>query len=149
LKTSYVLKGKVVERKSFTFERVELDRGELFETALTQIYSSSDFIPEKVYVSEPFDGLELVSKFLSQKKGKRVEVLVPKTGVKRELIKTLLKNCESSLKRRETESSLLKPLTDFLKPKREIKRIECFDCFPLWWGSPLCLNGFMGRGEVC
>ena len=122
-----VLKGKVVERKSFTFERVELDRGELFETALTQIYSSSDFIPEKVYVSEQFEGLELVSKFLSEKKGKKVEVLVPKAGVKRELIKTLLKNCESNLKRRETESAILKPLSDFLNLNQKIKRIECFD----------------------
>lgn len=142
-----VLKGKVVEKRSYTFERVELNRGELFETGLMQIYSNVDFIPDKVYVSEEFENMELVSKYLSEKKGKNIEIKVPKRGTKRQLINTLLKNCEISFKAMDKEIRKLKPLSLYISSKSVIKRIECFDVSHFSGESPYVSMILWENGE--
>ncbi|MCX7829787.1 MAG: excinuclease ABC subunit UvrC [Acidobacteria bacterium] len=127
LESFIVVDGRVVDKKSFLFEEVELEKDELWETTLTQIYSSTDFIPDELCLSSDFSNSGLVSKFLSEKKGTIVKVTAPKSGKKFSLIKTLLKNAELSYKTRLKESAKLEPLREFLNLKKPIKRIECFD----------------------
>ncbi|HPA27896.1 MAG TPA: excinuclease ABC subunit UvrC [Acidobacteriota bacterium] len=122
-----VLDGKVVDRTKRRFDRVELSREELFETVLTQIYSNSEFIPDALYISEKIGGQSLVSQFLSEKKGKKVEVFSPKSGKNGELLKTLLRNAEMEFRLNLRESQKLAPLQKLLSLKKEIRRIEAFD----------------------
>jgi len=122
-----VLDGKVVDRTKRRFDRVELTREELFETVLTQTYSNSEFIPDSLYISEKISGQALVSQFLSEKKGKKVEVSSPKSGSNAALLKTLLKNAEVEFRLNLRESQKLAPLRKLLSLKKEIRRIEAFD----------------------
>lgn len=127
LESFTLFEGKVVDKKSFSFEDVELEESEFWQTALAQIYINSEIIPDEICVSSDFDGIELVSKLLSEKKGKKVKISSPKSGKKLSLIKTLLKNAELSFSFETKESAKLEPLREILGLKNPIKRIECFD----------------------
>lgn len=127
LESFTLFEGKVVDKKSFSFEEVELKEDEFWQTALAQIYINSEFIPDEICVSSNFEGVELVLKLLSEKKGKKVKISSPKSGKKLSLIKTLLKNAELTFSSQLKESAKLEPLREILGLKSPIKRIECFD----------------------
>lgn len=127
LESFTLFEGKVVDKKSFSFEDVELEEDEFWQTALAQIYINSEFIPDEICVSSNFEGIELVAKLLSEKKGKKVKISSPKSGKKLSLIKTLLKNAELSFSFETKESAKLEPLREILGLKNPIRRIECFD----------------------
>lgn len=122
-----IFDGKVVEKKSFCFKNVELGKDELWQTALTQIYSNTSFIPDEICLSSNFEGMDFLQKFLTEKKGKTVKISSPKSGKKNQLLKTLIKNAEFSFKSLAKEVNALEPLQKILNLSLPIKRIECFD----------------------
>ncbi len=122
-----IIEGKIVERKNYFFEDVELKKDELWETFLTQIYSNTKTIPVEICVSEEFKSLNLVSKFLSEKLQRKVRIWNPKSGKKCQILNTLTKNGIFSLSMRLGESAKLELLRKILKLQKTIKHIECMD----------------------
>lgn len=122
-----VIEGKIVDRKNYLFEDVELEKDELWETFLTQIYSNCETIPLEICVSEEFKGLNLVSKFLSEKCGREVKIWRPNSEKKSQIIKTLTKNGHLALTMRLGEITKLEPLRKLLGLNNLIRKIECFD----------------------
>lgn len=127
LESFTLFEGKVVDKKSFSFTEVELKEEEFWQTALAQIYTNSEFVPDEICVSSDFEGMDFIAKLLSEKKGKKVKILCPKSGKKFSLIKILLKNAELSSLFQLKESAKLEPLMKILGLKNSVKRIECFD----------------------
>lgn len=125
--TFIVLDGKVVDRRRRRFSGVVLERGELFSSVLTRLYSDTEALPDNVAVSEEFREAPLVERFLSERRGRRVRVLFPKRGGKALLIRNLLENARLEFEAEVDASVLLKPLSEAIGLEAPPRRIECFD----------------------
>ena len=69
---------------------------------LLQYYDSAPYIPKEILLGEPCEDLEVMEKLLSEKKGSRVHITVPKRGEKVRLVEMARKNASDlALKRKE------------------------------------------------
>ncbi|MCO4826336.1 MAG: excinuclease ABC subunit UvrC, partial [Amylibacter sp.] len=108
----------------------DVDAAEALEAFIGQFYDSKE-PPRTVILSNEIENPDLMVNALSEKAGRKVEVLVPKRGEKAELIDGALRNARESLGRKmaenATQTKLLKGLAvafDLLGPP---KRIEVYD----------------------
>lgn len=125
--TFIVLEGKVVDRRRRTFSDVELERGELFSSILTRLYSDTAALPDGVAVSEEFEDAHLLERFLRERAGHRVRFVSPKRGEKASLMRNLLENARIEFESEVSAAVMLKPLAKAVGVKDSLRRIECFD----------------------
>jgi excinuclease ABC subunit C len=106
------------------------DKEILFEF-LQQFYGDGRFIPNEVLIPIRFDGIEVFSRWLSEKAGRRVNILVPKRGAKAKLTEIGTRNAEESFKRKSVEKRkelhVLGGIKDALSLAKIPAAIECFD----------------------
>jgi excinuclease ABC subunit C len=132
-----VVDGRVVDRKRFRFEGVLAHREELFLEILAGYYANLPVTPDGVAVSTSFDGMEFLSRLLSDRKGRKVEVVHPVRGEKAALIRTLVENARIEFDQVVSPEAVLKPLVEALGLPGPPRRIECFD-----------ISHFHGEGTV-
>jgi excinuclease ABC subunit C len=88
-----VRSGKVVDRDSFHLSDLEVhDDTSFMEACLEQYYELGRYVPGCVHLPVDFPGRSLVSEWLSNKKGTKVEVHVPQRGSKRRLVELVSRN---------------------------------------------------------
>jgi excinuclease ABC subunit C len=112
-----VRKGVVEDKQEFIFPEIE----DFFEEFLVQFYGSTD-IPDEIIL--PHEVSPSFEEYLSKKASKKVRVIVPKTGDKKELLEFVAKNITATFfagKERITE------LQKALSLKNPPHIIECFD----------------------
>jgi len=122
-----VVDGKVVDRRRWRFEDVEMEAGDLLASALTRLYGNAPVLPDGVAVSRDFDDMALLERFLSERKGRKVPVVRPRRGEKASLVATLLENARLEYDTKVDPASVLKPLAEALVLPAAPRRIECFD----------------------
>ncbi len=131
----YVRRGRVIGRKGTVVDRVEeLTDNELMGRIIRELYGEED-PPREVLVSiEPAE-VDLLSEWLTTRRGSNVSLRVPKRGSKRRLMKTTTINAAEAfarhrLKRQKDHNSRAKALRslqdelDLLDPPL---RIEAYD----------------------
>ncbi|MBP3337365.1 MAG: excinuclease ABC subunit UvrC [Clostridia bacterium] len=102
---------------------------------IKQFYSEASYIPKNIYIGTPCEDIELISTWLSEKKGSKVEIKQPMRGTKRELTLLAHKNARQAavdyiLKKAENKISISKTvmnLKDALGLKTPPMRIEAYD----------------------
>ena len=106
------------------------EAAEILEAFVGQFYSNKQ-PPRQLLLSHGIENADLVQKFLTEKLGKKVEVLVPQRGEKIELIANALRNAKESLARKmaesATQSRLLAGLAEAFGLDGPPKRIEVYD----------------------
>lgn len=132
----FVRGGKVIGREHFFFAgEADTDAKELEASFLKQFYASRDFIPSEILIPDELDELEILEKWLTEKRGLRVHLLVPKRGEKKNLVEMVRQNAVISLKHFEenvnaAEASVkegLSGLSEVLGLENPPKRIEAYD----------------------
>jgi len=125
--------GKVIDRDSFTLEEIEAhDDASLVAASLKQYYELGRYLPAEIHAPVDFSERELVSEWLTSKKGSRVEIFVPKRGGKRRLVDLVCRNAklafelDSQEERRQGEAGL-EALRELLEIPEVPRRIEGFD----------------------
>ena len=107
-----------------------IDEPEVLEAFLGQFYDQKD-PPPQILLSHPIENADLMTDALSQKLGRKVELLVPQRGEKAELIDGALRNARESLARRmaegQAQSKLLAGLADAFDLDAPPKRVEIYD----------------------
>lgn len=108
----------------------DLDLADILAAFLGQFYS--DKVPPRlVLLSEAPADEELITEALAERAGRRVELLVPQRGDKRQLVDQALLNAREALGRRLAESSaqqkLLQGVADTFGLETPPKRIEVYD----------------------
>ena len=135
LQAFYVRGGRVTGRKGFIVDKVEeLESPALIARFLERAYADAD-VPKEVLVPVEPDDRELIESWLSERRGSKVSVRVPKRGEKRALLETVTENARQAFGRhrlkRSTDftarSRMLKELQDHLGMDEAPLRIECFD----------------------
>ena len=122
--------GKLYDSESFIVDKPENpaeDRAGL----ITQFYTLRDGVPERVSVdSEPGD-LPLLEAWLSEKRGKKVQIFVPKQGEGMKLIALARENAAEKLSKytgkNVKQEKVLEELAQTLGLQRSPERIEAYD----------------------
>ncbi len=107
-----------------------LSEGEVLGSFLSQFYEART-PPRQVLISHDFDDRELVAEALSARLGRKVEVLVPQRGEKRELVEHARTNAREALGRQLAETAsqkqLLEGMAETFGLESPPRRIETFD----------------------
>ncbi|HEY7545690.1 MAG TPA: excinuclease ABC subunit UvrC [Blastocatellia bacterium] len=126
--------GKVVGKREFYWEDIAepFDPGALTGQALKQYYTVGDYAPGEVHVPVEFEDRQLLEEYLSNQRGRRVRILVPQRGVKRDLIDLVEKNARLNFDQRfrvqrPDAQKTLQELQDALELPELPERIESFD----------------------
>lgn len=78
--------GKLIGRESFTLKGTNNEAPEQVMTSfIKQFYSDSPYIPQLLLLQYPIEDAEIISDWLSNKKGSRVNIELPQRGKKKSL----------------------------------------------------------------
>src|SRR5712692_1267360 len=128
----FVRGGLLVGRKDFHWGQVEDQPDEeLARSVIEQFYNKEVIPPKQVLLPIALPEADLISQWLSEKKGEKVQVLAPERGTKHHLVQLAEENAAAALKdhlRDEaTERAAVEELQKLLHLKKAPARIEGFD----------------------
>jgi len=108
----------------------DIEAPEVLEAFIGQFYDQKD-PPRQLILSHPVENPDLVADALSQKLGRKVEILVPQRGEKAELVEGALRNARESLGRQmaegQAQAKLLRGLAEAFDLDAPPRRIEVYD----------------------
>ena len=169
--------GDIVGRREFFWEDLpdeDFHPSGFLSEVLMQYYSSSDaptipavdlqtrevrtsFLPREIHVPIDFEDRELLEQVLSKRRGRRVHILAPQRGEKRDMIDLVEKNAKLAFKQRfrvlkPDMKRVLEEMQETLELPRFPARIESFDISHIQGaenvaGMVVCDNGKMNRNE--
>ena len=89
----FVRDGKLIGREHYYMTHVSgIKREEILEDFVKQFYAGTPFIPRELMLQYEIADSELVEKWLSERKGSRVYIRVPKIGSKEKLVELAAQN---------------------------------------------------------
>ncbi len=106
--------------------------GEFFSALMKQVYIDQQYVPRDILSPVDFEDRSELEELLSEKRGSKVEILVPQRGEKRSLIDLAAQNAKQSFDQRfrvmkPQAKAVQEALQDALGLPDIPKRIECFD----------------------
>ena len=126
-----VRQGKLTDNLSYSLQDLEFPDEEIVGSLLTQFYQGQRFIPDEILLPVALEDREAREEYLSERKGKRIEILAPQRGDKRHLVTMAEENAKQSFGERHDQEKarerILRELQTHLRLKRYPQRIECFD----------------------
>ena len=132
----FVREGKVTGREHFMIENISDDPvKEVISSFIASFYGGTAQIPKTIYVPEEIEDQELIEKFLTEKRGSKVCIKVPKKGDKKNLLDMVRNNAkimldqfkEKMVEEKELNKSALTELADVLGLDSLPARIEAYD----------------------
>jgi len=132
----FIRAGKIIGREHFILSDVEYsERGEVISSFIKQFYLGTAYVPKEIFIEEEFEDMEVVTKWLSGKRGSKVTIKVPKRGEKSDLMEMVRENAldtlnqhSEQLKRKyEQREGALEELSHALGFERVPMRIEAYD----------------------
>lgn len=132
----FVRGGKLIGREHFLIEDIKLsDSKEILSSFIKQYYGSYALIPREIILQEEIDEINIIERWLSDKKGGRVKLVVPRRGEKQKLIEMVSKNAKDTLRlliekqKSDAEKTMgaCIELKDILQLNDIPVRIEAFD----------------------
>lgn len=131
----FVRSGSIIGRENYPIDNIDgLSESEIITAFAEQFYSAAPFIPPAVMAQHEFSDSALISDWLSEKRGKRVEIIVPKIGEKKHLMDMVVKNANIALDnykinqlKQQERNTVLTMLSESLGLEKEPERIESYD----------------------
>ena len=114
------------------YPRINLDNSdeEVLEAFVGQFYSNKE-PPKKIISSHPVENHDLIINFLTEKSGKKVDIIIPRRGEKFDIVSSAIRNARESLGRKleqaATQKNLLISLGVSLNLNSIPNRIEIYD----------------------
>lgn len=127
--------GKLLEREHYYLNDADpASLATALSAFISQYYQNAVFVPKTVVLPMPIESVEVIENWLSDKRGNRVGLHVPRAGRLRKLQTLASKNAEILLTQREQNvvySSGVEPalveLQELLELKHPLRRIEAYD----------------------
>ena len=126
--------GRLMDSKAYPLEDKDTPTTEVLSSFLNQYYDKATDLPELVLLSSSLADEEeeaFFSAWLSEKRGKKVEVHWPQRGDKKAMIELALKNARASFEERaathNTRERLLERVQKRLDLAKLPERVECYD----------------------
>lgn len=131
----FVRDGKLIGREHYYMTNVsQNDKPGILQEFIKQFYAGTPFLPRELMLQYEIEDAELIEKWLSERRGSRVYLRVPKIGSKEKLVelaaqnaKLILSQDREKLKREEGRTiGAVKEIAEILGMDR-IERMEAFD----------------------
>ena len=125
--------GRIVDRREYFWEdQREFDPPEFFASLLKQIYLNEPYVPAFIHVPVAFEDCALLEEFLSERRGRKVEIHTPQRGQKKAMLELVESNAKHSFEQRfrvmkPSSKAIQEALKDALGLEQPPRRIECFD----------------------
>lgn len=128
--------GKIIGRQHFYLNGVEEEPFEHVVSAFVKhFYLKSEFVPQEIYLPVAIHDGEEVQSWLSEKRGKKVKLVIPQRGQKAKIVEMALQNANwllnelrlQKVKARDALEHNVKALQRDLRLRHPPRRIECFD----------------------
>jgi excinuclease ABC subunit C len=128
--------GRIIGRTVHLIDRsMDEDDCEILENAMTEMYLDADAVPDAVVVERGELATPLVTQYLSDVRGRNVEVMAAQRGKRRRVVELAVHDAESvisrdSLRRQadhNVRSRALQELGAALSLEQPPYRVECFD----------------------
>ena len=146
----FVRDGKLIGREHYYMTHVpENNKPAILQDFVKQFYAGTPFIPRELMLQYEIEDAELIEKWLSERKGSRVYLKVPKIGSKEKLVELAAQNAKlvlsqdrEKLKREEGRTiGAVKEISDLLQlPLTGTARMEAYDISNI--------NGFENVGSM-
>ena len=136
VEVAYVRQGKMVGHDGHALDGAgDAREPELLRGFMLQYYSSATHVPRTVILPGPIEEPELITGWLSEKRGRPVELEIPQRGRKRALVLQLADTAKQELEQlkiqadydRSRTEPMLAALAAALDLETPPKRIECYD----------------------
>ena len=130
----FVRSGRTSGVKTFALETLSEGEERLVEF-INRYYVLGKEVPDELIICNETEYNDGIEEYLSNLKGKKVEITVPKKGIKYKLLKMAEENAEDYLSRQINKIKhkddmtivALKRLQEILNLKKYPRRIECYD----------------------
>jgi len=125
--------GHIVDRREYFWEdQRAFDPSEFFASLLKQTYLDGPYVPAFIHVPVEFEDCQLLEEFLSERRGRKVEIHTPQRGQKRAMLDLVESNAKHSFEQRfrvlkPSSKAIQEALQDALGLEETPRRIECFD----------------------
>ena len=146
----FVRDGKLIGREHYYMTHVpENNKPAILQDFVKQFYAGTPFITRELMLQYEIEDAELIEKWLSERKGSRVYLKVPKIGSKEKLVELAAQNAKlvlsqdrEKLKREEGRTiGAVKEISDLLQlPLTGTARMEAYDISNI--------NGFENVGSM-
>ena len=131
----FVRDGRLIGREHFYMTHVsENPKAEILGNFVKQFYAGTPFIPRELMLPEEIEDSEIIEKWLTQRKGSRVYITVPKLGQKEKLMELAAQNAEiilskdkERLKREEGRTIGAVKEIEKLLGMKGLNRMEAYD----------------------
>ena len=143
----FVRDGRLIGREHYYMTHVSEDKSEILENFVKQFYAGTPFIPRELMLQYEIGDSQLIEKWLTERKGGRVYLRVPKIGSKEKLVELAAQNARhileqdrERLKREEGRTiGAVREIANILGLSH-IERMEAFDISNI--------NGFENVGSM-
>jgi len=109
----------------------ELEDSQAISEFIRSFYSENAFIPEEIHLPLEIEDSASLAEMLSEARGKKVRLICPVRGSKREMVELANRNAAAAVRDRAdkqaSRQSLLTELQRLLHLERLPRRIECYD----------------------
>lgn len=131
----FVRGGKLIGREHFYMTHVsETPKKQILLDFVKQFYAGTPFIPRELILQEEIEDIQVIEQWLTERKGSRVYIRIPKIGAKEKLVELAAKNAMLVLSqdkeriRREEGRTIgaVKEIASLLGLE-EVNRMEAFD----------------------
>ena len=96
----FVRDGRLIGREHYALTQLENDdEAGLLSDFVKQFYAGTPFLPKEILLPVPIDDEDVISMWLSDKKGEKVKLLVPERGQNSKLLKLAKENASLILKK--------------------------------------------------
>lgn len=121
-----IKKGIITSKKDFSFTT---DQDNILEQFIQLYYSDKSTIPDEILLSQEIEQKHLLEEYVSLQKSKKVQILTPQLGEKKELVNLAYQNALNTLNK---ENPQLTNLQELLRLIKTPTIIECFDMSTLF-----------------
>lgn len=144
----FIREGKLIGRDHFHLKGSYGEKeNDMLQAFIKQFYAGTPFIPREVMVEYEVAESELIEKWLSEKRGGKVSIIVPKKGQKERLVElahknaamVLTKDMEKIKREEERTTGAMKQISGWLGLE-DVSRVESYDISNI--------SGFLSVGSM-
>lgn len=144
----FIREGKLIGRDHFHLKGSYGEKeNDMLQAFIKQFYAGTPFIPREVMVEYEVTESELIEKWLSEKRGGKVSIIVPKKGQKERLVElahknaamVLTKDMEKIKREEERTTGAMKQISGWLGLE-DASRVESYDISNI--------SGFLSVGSM-
>ena len=89
----FIREGKLIGRDHFHVSAATAENeGEILDSFVKQFYAGTPFIPRELWLQHPLADEDVISQWLTAKRGQKVRIVVPKKGEKERLVELAARN---------------------------------------------------------